>query len=104
MKKVEPPAPVMTPGKNVLRMFFCFWRGNDNLPLVLPLSFCVEIPSNPATTSNLLPWPTPSDLNTRLRRIVAGFQRILKREELKRVAVEKVSLLTRFREVEQSLI
>lgn len=45
---------------------------------------------NPASTSNFLPWPSPSDLNTRLRRIVAGFQRILKKEELKRVAVEKV--------------
>ncbi|CAB4010746.1 Ras GTPase-activating IQGAP1, partial [Paramuricea clavata] len=45
--------------------------------------------TNPASTSNFLPWPSPSDLNTRLRRIVAGFQRILRKEELKRVAVEK---------------
>ena len=46
--------------------------------------------ANSASNSNFLPWPSPSDLNTRLRRIVAGFQRILKKEELKRVAVEKV--------------
>ena len=49
------------------------------------------LPLNPVVpANNYLPWPTPSDLNTRLRRIVAGFQRILKKEELKRVAVEKV--------------
>lgn len=53
----------------------CFYQGNQ---------------CNPTSTSNFLPWPSPSDLNTRLRRIVAGFQRILKKEELKRVAVEKV--------------
>lgn len=38
-----------------------------------------------------LRWPTPSDLNTRLRRIIAGYQRVVKKAELKKAAAEKVS-------------
>ena len=37
-----------------------------------------------------LRWPTPSDLNTRLRRIIAGYQRVVKKAELKKAAAEKV--------------
>ncbi|KAL9976050.1 hypothetical protein ACROYT_G013284 [Oculina patagonica] len=36
-----------------------------------------------------LRWPTPSDLNTRLRRIIAGYQRVVKKQELKKAAAEK---------------
>lgn len=36
-----------------------------------------------------LRWPTPSDLNTRLRRIIAGYQRVVKKAELKKAAAEK---------------
>ena len=39
-----------------------------------------------------LRWPTPSDLNTRLRRIIAGYQRVVKKAELKKAAAEKVNL------------
>ena len=38
-----------------------------------------------------LRWPTPSDLNTRLRRIIAGYQRVVKKAELKKAAAEKAS-------------
>lgn len=38
-----------------------------------------------------LRWPTPSDLNTRLRRIIAGYQRVVKKAELKKAAAEKVN-------------
>jgi len=38
-----------------------------------------------------LRWPAPSDLNTRLRRIIAGYQRVVKKAELKKAAAEKVS-------------
>ena len=41
-----------------------------------------------------LRWPTPSDLNTRLRRIIAGYQRVVKKAELKKAAAEKVNLLS----------
>ena len=41
-----------------------------------------------------LRWPTPSDLNTRLRRIIAGYQRVVKKAELKKAAAEKVNCPT----------
>lgn len=40
--------------------------------------------------STRLRWPTSSDLNTRLRRIIAGYQRVVKKQELKKAAAEKV--------------
>ena len=40
-----------------------------------------------------LRWPTPSDLNTRLRRIIAGYQRVVKKQELKKAAAEKVKTI-----------
>lgn len=39
--------------------------------------------------STRLRWPTSSDLNTRLRRIIAGYQRVVKKQELKKAAAEK---------------
>ena len=36
-----------------------------------------------------LRWPTASDMNTRLRRLIAGYQRVYKKQELKKVAAEK---------------
>lgn len=44
-----------------------------------------------ARGSASLRWPTPSDLNTRLRRIIAGYQRVVKKQELKKAAAEKAS-------------
>ena len=36
-----------------------------------------------------LKWPSASDMNTRLRRLIAGYQRVHKKQELKKVAAEK---------------
>ena len=48
-----------------------------------------------ARGTSSLRWPTPSDLNTRLRRIIAGYQRVVKKQELKKAAAEKVSTKTK---------
>jgi len=58
----------------------------------LSLSFvqCLAAGGEARGTSSLR-WPTPSDLNTRLRRIIAGYQRVVKKQELKKAAAEKVS-------------
>ena len=37
-----------------------------------------------------LPFPLPSDLNTRLRRVITGYQRSHKREQLKQEQKAKV--------------
>ena len=37
-----------------------------------------------------LRWPAASDLNTRLRRLIAGYQRVVKKQQLKKAAAEKV--------------
>lgn len=44
-----------------------------------------------ARGSTSLRWPSSSDLNTRLRRIIAGYQRVVKKQELKKAAAEKVN-------------
>ena len=38
---------------------------------------------------NCLDWPSASDMNTRLRRLIAGYQRIHKKQQLKKAAAEK---------------
>lgn len=44
----------------------------------------------------LLPWPVPMDVNTRLRRLVAAYQRHQKKQEQQQVQKEAVSFgLTR---------
>ncbi|KAK3733995.1 hypothetical protein QZH41_009861 [Actinostola sp. cb2023] len=45
------------------------------------------------TSSSGLRWPSASDLNTRLRRLVNGYQRVHRRQEMKKAAQEKVRLL-----------
>ena len=62
----------------ILREFFTF--------------VCLAVGGEARGTSSLR-WPTPSDLNTRLRRIIAGYQRVVKKQELKKAAAEKVSVL-----------
>ena len=54
--------------------------------------FCLAVGGEARGTSSLR-WPTPSDLNTRLRRIIAGYQRVVKKQELKKAAAEKVSVI-----------
>lgn len=55
------------------------------------LFFSLAVGGEARGTSSLR-WPTPSDLNTRLRRIIAGYQRVVKKQELKKAAAEKVSV------------
>ena len=54
--------------------------------------FCLAVGGEARGTSSLR-WPTPSDLNTRLRRIIAGYQRVVKKQELKKAAAEKVRVI-----------
>ena len=46
-------------------------------------------------SSSGIRWPSASDLNTRLRRLVSGYQRVHRRQELKKAAAEKVILVIR---------
>ena len=39
--------------------------------------------SAPASDGDKLPWPSASDLNTRLRRVITGYQRNYKKEQIK---------------------
>ena len=54
--------------------------------------FSLELAGGSEAKGKSLRWPTPSDLNTRLRRIIAGYQRVVKKAELKKAAAEKASL------------
>lgn len=42
------------------------------------------------SNSTGLRWPSASDMNTRLRRLVNGYQRVQRRQEMKKAASEKV--------------
>lgn len=53
--------------------------------------FSILVGGSEARGNPSLRWPTPSDLNTRLRRIIAGYQRVVKKAELKKAAAEKAS-------------
>lgn len=60
--------------------------------MLMRMIFCLELAGGSEAKGKSLRWPTPSDLNTRLRRIIAGYQRVVKKAELKKAAAEKVSL------------
>lgn len=57
-----------------------------------PASISTATPSvgQVETEGDKLPWPTPSDLNTRLRRMITGYQRNHKRQLVKNAQKAKV--------------
>lgn len=50
-----------------------------------------SVPNSSEMEEDKLPFPTPSDINTRLRRVITGYQRNHKRQLLKNQQKEKVS-------------
>ena len=49
------------------------------------------LPAAAAAENGLLPFPLPSDLNTRLRRVITGYQRNHKKEQIKQEQKAKVT-------------
>ena len=65
------------------------WRTNSYVDLI-HMQFSSIIAGHPHAQASSLKWPQTPDLNTRLRRLVAGYLKGCEKEQMKQAQAEKV--------------